>query len=738
MPNSEFAGVDTLTYTVRDDNGGVSNETIIRVFVNDPPLALNDTTSTVEEGTVTIAVLANDSDSDGAIAVSSLAIHRDPMHGSATVDSASGEITYAPDVNFAGQDTLNYSISDDEGAGSNIASVFIQVAGVNDPPVANRDTVTTAEDVPVIINVSDNDTDLDGTIDRSSVVIVIDVANGQTTVNDSTGTITYRPDAQFAGADSLRYSVSDDSGAVSNIASVSIRVTGVNDPPVARNDTTNTSEDTPVSVTVLQNDFDIDGLLDSTAVSIVQDAKHGTTSVQNSTGVITYAPNTNFVGSDSLSYKVLDDSSHASNVATVYLQVAGLNDVPVARDDTTTTAEDTEILIAVLDNDEDVDDGLNPSSVQIINSPSHGTATSDSGNGRIVYRPIANYEGSDSFTYQVSDSAGDVSNDATVFLTITAVNDAPIAGEDSSTVLEDDQVVINVLANDRDVDGSIDPATVTIVANPTNGVTSVNESGEVTYIPNANFNGLDSFVYQVADNAATHSNEATISVLVTGVNDAPVAHDDSTSTDNNSPVVIAVTSDDVDVDGNLDSGSVSIIKNPLIGTTAVDNATGAVTYSPTEGLLGGDRFTYRIFDTDGLASDIATVVVHVDGNNNSPVADNDDAMTFNDVPVVIPVISNDSDSDGVLDLSSLSITTNGTSGIAEVIGVTGNIVYTPSSGFLGTDSFTYTVRDNGNLSSNPATVSIEVHASRLTFTPSHDAHVRSNSPGSNYGNASEH
>ena len=260
-------------------------------------------------------------------------------------------------------------MKDNSGADSNVATVSITV---NAPPVANNDPgVTTNKNTAVVINVLSNDSDPDGTINPTTVAIVGSASHGTTSVNPTTGAITYTPASNYTGPDSFTYKVKDNSGADSNVATVSITV---NAPPVANNDPgVTTNKNTAVVINVLSNDSDPDGTINPTTVAIVGSASHGTTSVNPTTGAITYTPAANYTGPDSFTYKVKDNSGADSNVATVSITV---NAPPVANNDPgVTTNKNTAVVINVLSNDSDPDGTINPTTVAIVGSASHGTTS---------------------------------------------------------------------------------------------------------------------------------------------------------------------------------------------------------------------------------------------------------------------------------------------------------------------------------------------------------------------------
>ncbi len=192
------------------------------------------------------------------------------------------------------------------------------------------------------------------------------------------------------------------------------------------------------------------------------------------------------------------------------------NGPPVAVDDASTTAEDTAIVIRVLDNDSDVDgDSL---SVIEVSTPSNGSVAITGAGTTVTYTPNANFHGSDLFTYKVSDGKV-VTDAATVTVIVTSVNDPPVAMGDSTTTDEDTAIVIRVLDNDTDVDG--DSLSVIAVGTPSNGAAAITSAGAtVTYTPNSSFHGSDSFTYVASDgNGGTDT--GTVTVTVTAVDDEP-------------------------------------------------------------------------------------------------------------------------------------------------------------------------------------------------------------------------
>ena len=316
----------------------------------------------------------------------------------------------------------------------------------------------------------DNDTDLDGTIEQNSITVTVGPSNGTTEVNDVEGVVVYTPNSGFGGTDSFSYRVSDNDGAVSNQADVEV-FTGYLS-PTAGNDSANTKPDTPVAIDILANDNDADGTIEPNSITVTTGPGNGTVEVNNVEDIVTYTPDTGFIGTDSFTYTVADDDAIVSNQATVEVFTGNVS--PVAEDDSVDTDEDTPVAIDVLDNDSDADGSIDSNTVLITTGPSNGSADFNQAEGTITYSPNTGFTGTDTFTYTVADDEGAVSNEATV--TINPVNISPTANDDSAYTKEPAEVTINILSNDDDSDGSIDPGTIVITAGPSNGTLVVHDS----------------------------------------------------------------------------------------------------------------------------------------------------------------------------------------------------------------------------------------------------------------------
>jgi gliding motility-associated-like protein len=725
-PNSNFAGFDSFEYELCDDGDPVScchgKIEINVVPKNDIPVAEPDAYTTNEDTKLEVAkadgVLKNDTDGDGEPLTAGLT--KTTTHGTLTLNP-DGSFTYMPALNYNGQDSFTY-VAKDGKDDSNEVVVTITVLPVNDPPVAAPDVATTNEDVAVNIAVLANDTDVDDVLKGSMIIIVDGPDHGTAVVNTSNGKVKYTPSLNYYGNDSFTYKLKDAAGAFSNVVTVSITVNPVNDPPIAAPDQATTPEDVSVNIPVLNNDTDVDNAINPSTVAIKTNPANGTVTV-NPDGSIQYTPKKDYFGTDTFTYTVKDVSGATSAPGTVTVIVTPVNDPPIAVNDMATTDENVAVDIPVLANDTDVDDVLDGSMIIILTNPAHGTAVVNTSTGKVTYTPAPNYFGNDSFTYKLKDSGGLFSNIATVSITVNPVNSPPYAAPDQVTTPEDVAIDIPVLANDTDADNAIDASSVAVKTSPSNGSATVLPNGSIKYTPKKDYYGTDTFTYTVKDVSGATSEPATVTVIVTPVNDPPVAVNDAATTNENTAVAIAVLSNDFDVDSPLDPSSITIVTNVQHGTISINTSTGVVTYTPTAEYVGDDKFTYTIKDSGGLLSNVATVTISMVNVNRAPVAVDDDVNLTTVAPVSIDVLANDYDPDG--DEITIVSVTNPSKGSVNIENGDegGRVIYTPEGTQAFTTTFTYKITDPGGLT-DEALVTIHYSIEELLvsqgFSPNGD------------------
>lgn len=369
------------------------------------------------------------------------------------------------------------------------------------PIVANSQTIVINEDTQVHITLTGSSHNED---DILTFAIVDLPSNGS--LAGGAPHFVYTPNSNFFGTDSFTFTASN--GTVnSNPATVMILVIAIDDPPTAVDDAVMINEDETITIDVIANDGDID-MNDDTAVISVSDSENGVTIIAGYK-TITYTPNANFYGSDSFRY-VVSDVSGSTAEATVWININPINDPPVANDQNVVTNEDMMTSISLSATDAEQDD----LSYLVTSQPSHGTLTGSAPN--LQYIPAANYFGPDSFTFEVSDS--DLTDSATVSITVNPVNNNPEALDDVATTSQGIAVTIDVLDNDGDIDDPEDSLSVESVTTPANGVAVVNSDNTITYTPAGTFVGTDSFTYTISDG---NGGTATATVIITVKNPLP-------------------------------------------------------------------------------------------------------------------------------------------------------------------------------------------------------------------------
>ena len=683
-PSANFNGTDAFTYRASDGSAtsGLATVQIAVTAVNDPPVALDDAATTNEDTAVLVSVLANDSDVDSAISLTSFIILTLPLHGTTQmVDPATILIRYTPFLDFHGTDTFTYRICDVASA-CDTAIVSITVLSVNDAPVASDDTYATNEDVALTVpapGILANDTDVSA--DQLTALLVAGPTHGALTLN-ADGSFNYTPNLNFAGSDSFTYRASD-GAAMSAIATVHIDVSAVNDPPDAHDDQATTNEDTAVIIDVLGNDTDVDSSLGPTSVSIVAGASHGTTAVDPTSGQITYTPAVNFHGSDSFTYQVCDAAA-ACDTAVVAVTVLAVNDAPVANagaDQSATTSE----MVTLNGSGSDADGDTLTFSWTIVSAPAGSTA--------VLVDPT-----SDSPTltpdlggvYVIALTVNDGTTGSAPDQMQVTVNTPPTvdAGLDRELVASQ---TLNLTASFTDPDaGDTHTASIDWGDGTSPGIV---DEGAKTITGSHVYAAAGTFTVTVVvtdSHAATGSD--TMTVGVAAANTAPTAVADTYGATEDTALTVAapgVLGNDTDADG--DTITAVLVSGPAHGTLSLAGD-GSFTYTPGLNFFGADSFTYRASDGTALSGP-ATVNLNVAAVNDVPVALDDSATTNEDVPALIDVLSNDTDVEGGLPPSGVSVVLGPTHGGAAVDPTAGAITYTPQANFHGSDSFTYQVCD---------------------------------------------
>ncbi len=690
-----------------------------------------------------------------------------------TIDVSTGVLSFvtAPDFEIPTDADLN-----------NVYEVQVTVsdgAGLSDSQDISV-TVTDTNEVPTISAIGDQLIGEDGTTGPLSFIVgdqetapgslVVTAVSSNTTLIPNGNlilggagvnrTVTVNPAAnQFGGPVTITLTVSD--GVNSSQTTFTVTMLEVNDAPVANADSATTNEDNAVSGNVLTNDTDIDNTdgipgNEDTATAVLDSGPTNGSLLFNADGSFTYTPNANYFGTDTFTYHAVDSDGAPSNIATVTITVNEVNDAPVAVDDVATTNEDTSVTGDVLANDTDNDNtdgvlGNEETHTAVLNAgPINGSLNLNS-NGSFTYTPNPDFFGTDSFTYHAVDSRGLAGNIATVTITVTEVNDAPIANADSATTNEDNAVSGNVLTNDTDIDntdgipGNEDTATAVLDSGPTNGSLLFNNDGSFTYAPDPDYFGFDSFTYHAVDSRGLPSNIATVTLTVNSINDAPINGVPGPQTiTEETPLVFSATNgnpisiSDVDVfSGNVavrligTNGTLTLsITTNLVFATGDGTADYDMAFAGTladvnaalNGLLFSPDLNYngsaslQIITGDlgnsgagGQLIDDDTIAITINPINDAPTATDDAYSTNEDTPLTITasgVLTNDNDIDGN---PLQSVLVSGPIHGTLTLNSDGKFLYTPDFDYNGLDVFTYRAFD-GALSSNLATVTLTINA----------------------------
>ena len=381
--------------------------------------------------------------------------------------------------------------------------------------------------------------------------------------------------------------------------SVSSSFTAVDDTFSVNEDTTNNSIDVLANDTINSGSNAVLSL-----VSVSTPDKGGTVSIATGEKRLVYTPAPNFNGAEKFTY-VVRDQSGVSATATVTMNVQAVNDNPVAVNDVfdTVKSNQTDVFLNVLGNDTLGPDSGETLTVTSVGATSQGgvVKVATGGNG-VLYTPKANFTGSESFTYTISDGKGG-SATGNVTVSVQVAVPPPVVLGESFTVLEDSlETEFDVLANDLPAETG---NTLTIAsASASSGTVNTNTAkNRILYKPNANFVGTDSIVYTVrSSNGGTATGTATITV--TSVNDAPVAVADVLTVTTASNQSVNVLANDTNVDAN-ETLTISSVTQPEAGkgTVTITADKKFLLYSaPSASFTGEVNFTYTISDGNGLSS----------------------------------------------------------------------------------------------------------------------------------------
>ncbi|WP_141693141.1 tandem-95 repeat protein, partial [Thioclava sp. SK-1] len=786
IPATNYNGaVPVVTYTVSDGNNGTDTATLSLSIsaVNDAPIAQDDSFATDEDTPVTLDLLANDSDVDagdapGLTQIDGTAITPGVQQdivladGSGTVTvAANGTLTFTPATDYNGPASFVYEVTDAGG----LTDTATATITINPLPEADTITLTTPEDTPLAASpLGAQDVADVASVSYTSLplpaegVLYYTPAGGSPTpVPTNTpltaaeaATVEFQPTADYNGdVTDFTAVITDSSGDTANVT-YDLTISAVNDAPIAQDDSFATDEDTPVTLDLLANDSDVDagdapGLtqIDGTAITpgvqqdIVLADGSGTVTVA-ANGTLTFTPAPDYNGPASFVYEVTD-AGGLTDTATATITI---NPLPEADTITQTTPEDTPLPASPL-GAQDVADVASvsytslplPAEGVLYYTPAGGSPTPVPTNtpltaaeaATVEFQPTADYNGDvTDFTAVITDSSGDTAN-VTYDLTISAVNDAPIAQDDSFATDEDLAVTLDPVGDGTAFDVEDGSVTITAINSQPitsggtvavdNGTVTLNVNGTLTFTPAPDFNGSASFSYTVTD-----SNGLTDTGTISGYVE-PQPEDDTITavTAEDSPVSINPLAGQTE--GEIASATVNALPDPsdgvlsytvdgggaqpvVAGATLSPTEAATIVFSPaanTNGVV--PDFTVTVVDVNNDTA-LVTVGINVTPVNDGPVAGDDVFLVQEDTSIILDVLDNDSDVEDPLLLTITEIDGNPVN-IGDTVAVIqgsvtvnadGTLTFNPDTNYNGPALFTYTIADPDGMETT-ATVSGEVN-----------------------------
>jgi len=668
-PKTDFVGVDTYTYTVRDKTGtGQTTTAVLTIYVNDdanrPPVALDDNRKTLRNIPIDGTVIHNDSDPDGDFITVTLTVSpftTTTENGGTITVRKDGTYDYVPAHNFVGNDFQPYQVCDPFASCAE-ATLFITVQHENRPPKPINDYYYTNQNAFLTGTVKPNDADPDFA-DTYPVLHIQPSANDFTTFGGfisigADGAFNYRPQEGFTGVDKYVYKICDDENPdACTEAVLFISVIPTNQAPVAVNDITFTTVNQVINEngsfrgTLKQNDFDPEGdPITVTAKTDVTTDNGGKITI-NVDGTYVYTPPVGFIGTDTYDYQICDDKGLCSR-AKLTIVIGNQNDPPIAINDKNTTNEDTPITVndgdgnrlIINDNDPNIPAGsknivghsisisytdhtafLTSGTAQLTEQGGFITIT-NSTTGAYEYTPPKGFNGTDFYVYKLCDNLG-LCTEAFLTITINSVNSRPYARDDWDETNEDTPLIVSnpnfgVKPNDFDSESDITVTAVSGVPTTKGGFITVNVDGTYKYYPPAGFAGDDEYEYEVCEVPSGLCDKATLFITVHPVNDLPNANNDYIATSEDTPITGRdIRLNDTDPEGGTLIVNTTPIVPPRHGSVVI-NSDGTYVYTPNPNYNGKDEFVYEVCEVDKDCA-IATVVIDIYPVNDPPIAYDD-------------------------------------------------------------------------------------------------------------------
>lgn len=693
VPDPGFAGTDVFQYQIDDGLGALAAASAIVVV---SPIASPIEITTEDdfyqfEGPRLIApapgVLGNDRVQGADTLTAEVVLP--PTQGQLTLNP-DGSFTFQAPAGFVG--TLGFTYAAKVGAEAALAYVVLDVTATdNVPPEARGERFAMFEDAVLDSRSSGgvliNDADYENA--TLSAELVDPPSHGLLNFN-ANGDFVYRPETNFHGSDGFTYRAYDGQR-YSDVVAVDIDVYAQNDAPAAMDDAYLATQDSALAVGapegLLANDADLDG--DVLHVELIDDPAFGQVSVE-ANGAFVYQPLTGASGLDRFRYAVSDGSTRDLAEVSINVRAPG-NAAPTATGEDLIVAEDGQQTLNLLANDTDP----NGDSLIVVTATdaAHGDVAIQ--NGAMTYRPDQNFNGSDAFSYRVSD--GELLSDVVVVtITVTPENDPPVAVTDLYQTLQAQPMAVpaatGVLANDTDPDSTL--AGAALQTAPSFGTASLSNDGSFQYLPDPGFYGRDEFSYVVTDGELTAVGRVILDVT-RAANQRPVAQgevyvlaEDSVFDSRQSESLLAN-----DLDADAQPLSLQILAPPTAGTLDV-LPDGHVRYQPARDWVGDLVIPYAVSDGELQSAPAElrlTYLAQPDPPQANPdayyIAETDHNLVVN---VGDGLLQNDVDVDGDALLST--VLQPPLAGLLK-LNLDGSFEYTPNTPRAERDQFLYEITD---------------------------------------------
>ncbi|MFN5620731.1 MAG: Ig-like domain-containing protein [Flavobacteriales bacterium] len=668
---NNFIGADTVAYTVMDLVGQLDTGYVYIQVANgnnDAPLLSNGTASTSEDSVLNYSIATIDAIDGDALSYQSVS---SSSLGSYTV-SGEGTITYTPPLNFSGTDIIRYRACDPSGL-CDTASVTITIAPVNDAPIAANDFNTTIINGTVTGQMTANDSDIDNATAQLTYILLDAPLHGTAFIQPN-GTYSYSPNELYYGEDRFTYRTCDSDGLCDD-ADVVIDVLYTNLPPSTQGLNAASLEDETIVVdlSIVSTDFNGGDL----TFNLLESSTFGTFTPIVNTGFY-FVPTENINGYFEIAYRVCD-TGNLCDTALITLDITAVNDAPVVEPLTLYVQEDSAVQWFAEYTDIDSDNAN--LTLEIVEYPQHGTLSND-----LTYQGDLNYHGEDAITFNVCDSEGACTS-VTHSILIEAVNDTPLATGENVTVEEDSGPDLIPL-NNNEIDIDEDVLQYILISDAGPHVISFSNSGLMSIIPSANFNGIIELEYAVCD-AGSLCDTATLVITVTPINDAPQSNFPALSATEDIDINFDPAAYVTDIDGN--PLTYSIVSSQ--GVAATFNP-GDQTYAlqPVSDFFGNASVVIQVCDGNSSCTN-DTLIIDIQPVNDAPIVSDIDVFTFVNIPAEGELIGFVSDVD---DISFTAMAANNALGNLTIDSAL-HFSYIPAQDFVGINSIEITICDSSGL-----------------------------------------